>query len=46
MAFVVTLENILLGDVPENCDGLVKDGIYFCIGFLMEEKSATTNQSD
>jgi hypothetical protein len=41
MAFVVTFENVLLGDIPEDCDGLVEDSVHFGISFLGADKSDT-----
>ena len=35
MCLVVTFEDILLSDISEDCDGLIEDGIYFGIGFLV-----------
>jgi hypothetical protein len=48
MPFVVTLENVLLGDIPKDCDGLIEDGIYFGIRFLVVDKSdiETNKKSD
>jgi hypothetical protein len=41
MAFIVTLKDVLLGDVPEDGDGFVEYDIHLGIRFLGRQKSNT-----
>lgn len=44
VAFVVTLENVFLGDVSEDGDRFFKDSLDFNIGFLSHKSMKTMNK--